>query len=111
MSDRLVKDEVFKVKGRVTLNEDAPPDIVVEEIDRFVPEAREKQMFLRLKTADRETASKIKELAGEYPGSSKVKLYVEELGRTILVSDRTDICPGLERKLEELIGSENVVVR
>lgn len=106
---KLRKDVILTASGRVMVNEEGPPEIILDAISDKIKSGKEK---LYIKIAKRNAAQmrSIISVLENYAGTSGVIVYVASEKKKLPMKRGVDISPALLRELRDLLGSENVAV-
>ena len=115
-ADQLVVDDVVRVRGRVGISEDAPPDIIVEKVEKFIPggeDKKERQLYLRIARENVRIVRDIKDILRQHPGKKTTRLYIAETKQQYAIAGEAcvEYTPALIDALRARLGAENVVVK
>lgn len=124
----LTNDSVVLIKARVSMREDEPPTLILEEAVPFKKGSEEAKAFMR-GTKPAQTAKPEKTLwlrlksfsneffmqgllyvLGKYPGNTCVKAFAADTGEKIKLKANVDLNDELIEKLDEILGKENIAV-
>ncbi|MGI5936031.1 MAG: DNA polymerase III subunit alpha [Oscillospiraceae bacterium] len=107
------------VKGRISLRDEKEPQLVVESIrplsdlgpisDLEPPPSKEQKLYVKLPSADDPAMVRLEKLLVMFPGNSQMVLYFEDTKKRM--GARCVIHEALIEELQEMFGSENVVVK
>ena len=112
LSDKIRTDTVLRIKGRVILNDEAPPEIIAEGLELVLP-GDGKKLFVRLPDEDMQCIIKLKGVLKKYPGARPTRVYIEKTKKQYELGgkDGVEYSEQLVQELGALLGSENVVLK
>lgn len=109
-------DAVFRIVGHVSISEDAPPEVFVDEVFPFAATEAQytgKKLYLRMAHQDSGAIRSLQAIFRRYPGENQPILYIAESSRKIRFNSDLGFAFS-DASLEELrrfLGEENVVLK
>ena len=109
-------DQVLKIRGRISLNEEGPPDFILDSILPFETQRQPLEGGVLYVTLPTQNAAEIREILQillRYPGEGETIVNVEENGRRYNLSGNfgSTYSPKLQEELEARFGRGNVSYR
>lgn len=107
---KLRKDAVLTISGKVMVNEDGPPEIILDGIfdSSNIPTAQ--RLFIKVAKKNAAQMRSIISVLSRYAGENTVIVYVESNKQKLPMKRGVDISPALLRELKDMLGDENVAV-
>lgn len=107
---RLGKDTVLTVSGRVMVNDDAPPEIILDGIYDGTNDSKTQKLFIKVAKKNEAQMRSIISVLSRYAGSSPVIVYVASNNLKLPMKRGVDICQELIKELKDMLGDQNVAV-
>lgn len=107
---RLRKDTVLTVSGRVMVNDDAPPEIILDGIYDGTNDSKTQKLFIKVAKKNEAQMRSIISVLSRYAGSSPVIVYVASNNLKLPMKRGVDICQELIKELKDMLGDQNVAV-
>ena len=113
----LREGELVTIRGRLSIREDNPPQIICDEArsirdyagrDLELP-ADSKRLYLRLPGEQDPLYEKIRMILANFPGNRETILYFTDTGRKLRTRASDDM--RLFTRLTEILGLENAVLK
>ena len=112
----LEDDTIVTVSGKVDIREDEAPQLLVDDVRRFVEEDEKfvgKKLFIRVPGDFGEDTGRLKSILRAYPGRLNVNVVFEKTGKKIKTGSALSVTltDSLLQNLSAAFGDENVVVK
>lgn len=107
---RLRKDTVLTISGRVMVNDDAPPEIILDGIYDGTNDFKTQKLFIKVAKKNEAQMRSIISVLSRYAGSSPVIVYVASNNLKLPMKRGVDICQELIKELKDMLGDQNVAV-
>lgn len=107
---RLRKDTVLTISGRVMVNDDAPPEIILDGIYDGTNDSKTQKLFIKVAKKNEAQMRSIISVLSRYAGSSPVIVYVASNNLKLPMKRGVDICQELIKELKDMLGDQNVAV-
>ena len=112
----VANDAILDISGRVLLNEDSAPEIIVESVSPLA-EADKKylnaQLFIKLCDEDADKLKQVKQILKKYPGEMSTVVFVESTKKKYIISGSLGVLysDALNAELSACLGEKNVVFK
>ena len=112
----VANDAILDISGRVLLNEDSAPEIIVESVSPLA-EADKKylnaQLFIKLYDEDADKLKQVKQILKKYPGEMSTVVFVESTKKKYIISGSLGVLysDALNAELSACLGEKNVVFK
>ncbi len=103
-------DNIVTISAKVVLNEDAPPELIVQSIMPLSEENPHK-LYLRIQDEDMDLIRRVKGILLAYSGNAKPVMLIASSGKKFKLNEACDNSDALIDELKTLLGAENVILK